>query len=376
MKEREIKGVRLIKNLRKANLNIGNRLQKLRQKLTEKESDAIFISQPENRYYLSGFDGSAGYLLITPQDAVLATDFRYVEQAGRQATEYQIFPITGDMVNWLTELLAGLNLRRLGFETGYLSFALHRQLSEALKKLPSPPKLVPVDGLVESLRVVKEPGEIELITRAAEISDNAFKHLEEVIHTGLSEKEVAWELEKFMRENGSQSVPFDIIVASGPNCALPHARPSSRTIQSGEPILLDIGARMEGYASDLSRTLCLGTPDGTFKKVYDIVLGAQLTALAIIEKGITGGQADGLARKVIAESGYGEAFGHGLGHGVGLAAHESPRLGPGSDDPLAPGMVFTVEPGIYLPGWGGVRIEDLVVMESEKARIITKARKV
>ena len=357
-------------------MNIKSRLQKLRQKLSEKESDAIFVSQPENRYYLSGFDGSAGYLLITAQDAVLATDFRYVEQAGRQAPEYQIFPITGDMVNWLAELLAGLNLRRLGFEAGHLSFALHRQLSETLKKLPSPPKLVPVDGLVESLRAVKEPEEIELITRAAEISDNAFKHLEEVIHTGLSEKEIAWELEKFMRENGSQTIPFDVIVASGPNCALPHARPSSRTIQSGEPILLDIGARVEGYASDLSRTLCLGAPDGTFKKVYDVVLGAQLTALAIIEKGITGGQADGLARKVIAESGYGEAFGHGLGHGVGLAAHESPRLGPGSDDPLAPGMVFTVEPGIYLPGWGGVRIEDLVVMENEKARIISKARKV
>jgi len=357
-------------------LNINNRLQKLRQKLAEKESEAIFISQPENRYYLSGFDGSAGYLLITSRDAILATDFRYVEQAGKQAPEYQIFPITSDMVDWFYELLTGLNLRRLGFEARHLTFALYRQISETLKKIPSPPKLVPVDGLVESLRAVKEPEEIELITRAAEISDNAFKHLEEIIHTGLSEKEIAWEVEKFMRESGSQTVPFDIIVASGPNAALPHARPSSRTIQQGEPILLDIGARVEGYASDLSRTFCLGAPDGTFKKVYDIVLGAQLTALAILEKDTTGGQADGLARKVIAESGYGEAFGHGLGHGVGLAAHESPRLGPGSDDPLAPGMVFTVEPGIYLPGWGGVRIEDLVVMGNDRARIISKARKV
>jgi len=357
-------------------LNISNRLQKLRQKLAENESEAIFISQPENRYYLSGFDGSTGYLLITVKDAVLATDFRYVEQAGKQALEYQIFPITGDMVNWLTELLAGLNLRKLGFEAGHLPFTLHRQLSGTLKKLPSPPDFVPVDGLVESLRAVKEPEEVELITRASEISDNAFKHLEKVIHIGLSEAEIAWELEKFMRENGSQTMPFDIIVASGPNCALPHAKPSSRIIQSGEPILLDIGAQVEGYASDLSRTFCLGTPDGTFKKVYDIVLGAQLTALAIIEKNITGGQADNLARKVIAESGYGEAFRHGLGHGVGLAVHESPRLGPGSDDLLVPGMTFTVEPGIYLPGWGGVRIEDLVVMENEKARIISKAKKV
>lgn len=357
-------------------MKISNRLQNLRQKLAEKELDAIFISQPENRYYLSGFDGSAGFLLITSQDAILATDFRYIEQVKRQSPDYKIFQITNDMVNWLPELIAELNLQKLGFESRHTTFAMYRQLSDIFDKRQSPLKLIPLDGLVESLRAIKEPEEIELISKAAEISDNAFEYIEDLIHAGMREKEVAWEIEKFMRENGSQTVPFDIIVASGPNSTLPHAKPSQRTIQAGEPILFDIGARVDGYSSDLSRTICLGTPDETFKKVYDIVRGAQLTALAIIKEGMTGEQADSLARTVIAEAGYGEAFGHALGHGVGLAPHESPRLGPGSAELLASGMVFTVEPGVYLPGWGGIRIEDLVVIDNGQVRVISKARKV
>jgi len=357
-------------------MKITNRLQKLRQKLVENELDAIFISQPENRYYLSGFDGSAGFLLITAQDAILATDFRYIEQVKRQAPEYRIYQITSNIVDWFAEIAAGLSLRRSSFETGHITFALYQQLNDALGKVQSPPKLVPLDGLVESLRMIKEPEEIELISRAAEISDKAFQHIEETIRAGMSEKEAAWEIERFMRESGSQAIPFDIIVASGPNSALPHAKPSARTIQKGEPVLFDFGARVDGYGSDLSRTICLGTPDDTFKKVYDVVLGAQLAALAIIKEGMTGEQSDSMARTVIKEAGYGEAFGHALGHGVGLAAHELPRLGPYSAEVLTRDMVFTVEPGVYLPGWGGVRIEDLVVMEGGQVRVISKARKV
>ena len=164
-------------------------------------------------------------------------------------------------------------------------------------------------------------------------------------------------------------------MASGPKAALPHARPSARTIQEGEPVLMDIGARINGYSSDITRTICLGQPDDNFKKVYDVVLGAQMTALELIKEGMTGEQADNLARAVIAEAGYAEAFGHALGHGVGLAAHEAPRLGPGAKDELVSGMVFTIEPGVYLPGWGGVRIEDLVVLQDGKLRVLSKARK-
>jgi len=357
-------------------MRINSRLQKLRPILAGKEIDAILISQPENRYYLSGFTGSAGFLLITERDAILATDFRYIEQAGIQAPDYVIFKMSNALSNWLPELIRELNISRLGFESGHITFAVHRQLTDILKKQPSPVKPVPVDGMVESLRVVKEPDEIKLITRAVEISDRAFEHIENRIHTGMSERETAWEIEKFMRENGSQVMPFDIIVASGPNAALPHASPGDRTINPGEPVVIDIGARVEGYCSDLSRTICLGTPDDNFKKVYDIVLGAQLTAAAIIEAGMTGDKADSAARTVIHEAGYGDAFGHALGHGIGLAPHESPRLSPGSDDTIASGMVFSIEPGIYLPGWGGVRIEDLVTIENGKSKVISKARKV
>ena len=192
----------------------------------------------------------------------------------------------------------------------------------------------------------------------------------------MTENQVAWEIEKSLRENGSQTVPFEIIVASGPNAARPHHRPGDRVIRPGEPVLIDTGARYRGYVSDLSRTICIGNPDDTFLKIYRTVLDAQEAAMAIITRGMTGQQGDSAARIVIEKAGYADHFGHSLGHGVGLAAHELPRLSTSSEDILDDGMVFTVEPGIYLSGWGGVRIEDTVVMEGGKARPISQARKV
>ncbi len=356
-------------------MEINNRLQKLRQKLAGKEVEAILISQPENRRYLSGFDGSSGYLLITPQITILATDFRYTEQAKKQAPDYKIFQITNAIGDWFPKFIAGLNLRRLGFEAGHTTFAEYHQLTSILDKGQPQLRLVPVKGLVESLRAIKEAEEIEFITKAVEISDSAFEYIRDTIHAGMTEKEVAWEIEKFMRDNGSEPLPFDIIVASGQNSALPHAKPSQRPIQSGEPIIVDIGARCGGYSSDLSRTICLDTPNETFNKVYDTVLRAQQAAIATVKEGMTGEEADNLAREVIEQAGYGEAFGHGLGHGVGLAPHEQPRLGPSSLQQLVDGMVFSIEPGIYITGWGGVRIEDLFVMEGSTARALSKARK-
>ncbi|MBI4284705.1 MAG: aminopeptidase P family protein [Chloroflexi bacterium] len=353
-----------------------DRLQKLREHFDGKEIDGIFISQPENRRYLSGFTGSAGYLLITPQDAILATDFRYIEQSKQQAPDFAVFRVTSDVAEWFPKLLAGVTVSQLGFEASDITFATYRQLTEALAKGKSTVKLVPTEGIVETIRAVKEPEEIDLITQAVRISDRAIEYISDRIRPGMTEIAVAWEIEKFMREQGSESVPFEIIVASGPNAALPHARPSSREIKAGEPIVIDIGARCGGYSSDLSRTLCPGTPADTFRKVYDTVLGAQLAAIAIIREGMTGEEADRLARTVIEEAGYGEAFGHSLGHGVGLATHEAPRLGPKSTTHLATGMVFTVEPGIYLPGWGGVRIEDVVLLEKDRAKVISKAKKI
>ncbi|MDP2729765.1 MAG: aminopeptidase P family protein [Dehalococcoidales bacterium] len=355
--------------------SVKKRLGKLRQNLIERGLDGIFVAHPKNRYYLSGFDGSAGYLLITQEDAIVATDFRYIEEVKVVAPDYRVFRITGSTLDWFPRLIAEVDLNRLGFEAEGVTFNLYRKLSQGLKKVRPQLEFVPVEGLVESLRVIKEPEEIKLITEAAEITDKAFEYIEGIIHPGMTEKEVAWELEKFHREQGSQPLPFEIIVASGPNAALPHARPSRRQIGSGEPVVIDMGARVGGYGSDLSRTLCLGEPDKTFKKVYDIVLRAQLSAIDSIREGMSGEEADNLARRVIEEAGYAEAFGHSLGHGVGLAPHEAPRLSRNSAESLSAGMVFTIEPGIYLVGWGGVRIEDLVLMTEDGVKVLSKGRK-
>jgi Xaa-Pro aminopeptidase len=356
-------------------MTVNNRLQKLRGKLAENKIDAIFISQPENRRYLSGFDGSAGFLIITSKKAILATDFRYTEQAVTQAPDYEILRITNSIADWFPGMVRDLAINGLGFEAGDITYTTHQQLRDALNKKNIPVKLIPVNGLVEALRAVKDAGEIKLIEKAVDIADTAYEYVEGNIKAGMTEKQVAWEMEKSLRENGSQSLPFEIIVASGPNAALPHARPSDRAIRSGEPVVIDMGAKCGGYASDLSRTICIGTPDSTFTKVYRTVLDAQQAAMSIIKEGTTGHQADLVARAVIKKAGYGEAFGHALGHGVGLAPHELPRLGPNSNEPLTDGMVFTVEPGIYLTGWGGVRIEDTVMMKNGKAVAISGARK-
>jgi Xaa-Pro aminopeptidase len=281
------------------NLKVGNRIEKLRSNLGEKEIDSFLVSQPENRYYLSGFDGSAGYLFITAKEAILATDFRYIERATAQAPDYQIYRISGKTEEWFPKLTSELNSRQLGFEAEHVTFAHYRQLTGILKKVEPELQLVPVDGFVESLRTIKEPEEIELISRAIEIGDQTFEHVREIIRPGMTEQQVAWEIEKFMRENGSQGIAFDSIVAAGPNSALPHAKPSERPIGQGEPVVLDLGGRVEGYCGDLTRTLCLGQPDDTFKKVYDTVLGAQLAAIALIKEGMSGHEADRMARIII-----------------------------------------------------------------------------
>ncbi len=355
--------------------DITGRLENLRRSLIEKELEGTLISQPQNRYYLSGFNGSAGYLLITEKDTILATDFRYFEQVKMQSPDYELFRITGSLTEWFPRLMTDSGIKKLGFESGDITHNLYRQLADSLGKAKSGVQLIPVDGLAESLRAVKEPEEIEFIIRAVEITDLAFEYIEETIRAGMTEKEIAWELERFHREHGSQALPFEIIVASGPNSALPHAKPTERKINSGEPVVIDMGGRVEGYCSDFTRTICLGKPDDTFRKVYDTVLGAQLAAEALITAEMTGQEADGFARTVIEEAGYADAFGHSLGHGVGLAEHEQPRLGPSSNDILTAGMVFSVEPGIYLPGWGGVRIEDLAVLEKDKLKVLTKSGK-
>jgi len=343
--------------------------------MAERGLDALLISQNENRYYLSGFNGE-GYLLITPQDTVLMTDFRYTEQAEHEASDYRMFQISGDLSTWFTAVVANLNGAKLGFEAADMTFAFHVRLTEALTRSNLKIELLPVEGMVESLRTIKEPVELELIAKASRITDQAFEYINNIIHTGMSERDTAWTIEKYMRENGSDGIAFEVIVAGGANGAMAHHRPSDDLLLPGSSIVMDFGAKYLGYCSDLTRTVTVGAHNEEFKKRYEIVLKAQLEALDKIKAGMTGEQADAVARDSLKQDGFGDAFGHGLGHGIGLAIHESPRVGPRSTDVLENGMVFSVEPGIYLTGWGGIRIEDSVVMENGRVRKLTESPKV
>ena len=354
-----------------------DRLQRLRGTLVERELDAALISNARNRRYLSGFTGSAGYLLITADDAVIATDFRYYEQSAQQAPAFRLYKTIGGLDAWVPGLLAGLGGKKLGFEAGDMTVATHDQLRKIIAELPQAdqPQLVPVSNLVESLRLVKEPAEVEALQRAVDLGDAAFTHVAERIEPGWTEKQVAWEIEKYIREHGGDGLSFDTIVAGGPWGAMPHAYPRDRKLEAGEGVVIDMGCDVGGYMSDLTRTVCLGKPDDQFRKIYDIVLTAQLTAEEMVRPGMAGEQAHMIAHNVIEAAGYGETFGHGLGHGIGLEVHEAPRLGRTSADELKDGMVFTIEPGIYITGWGGVRIEDMVVLENGRARVMSRAPK-
>lgn len=350
------------------------RLRKLRKLIAEKGLDALLISQPESLRYLCGFTGS-GWLLISQRNAILALDFLYLEQAKGESPDFEIVQIKQDLHYWLPSLVFDLAWHKFGFEANLISYDGYQKLSEAITSKQINLELVPTTGMVEQLRSIKELEELVLITKAVELADAGFQQAKAIVRPGITENEAAWEIEKILRQKGSEGVPFEIIVASGPNSALPHARPTDKTICSGEPVIIDMGARINGYCSDLSRTLFLGRPNKTFQQIYDIVLKAQTTAMEGTKSEMAASEADQLARTVIQQAGYGDAFGHGLGHGVGLAVHEFPRLGLSSSDSLADGMVFTIEPGIYLAGQGGVRIEDMVVLENGKARVITKATK-
>lgn len=353
------------------------RLRSTRRLLQDHELDCLLVSDAHNRRYLSGFTGSSGYLFVTAAEAVLATDFRYVEQAESQAPDFAIHRI-GGRFDWLAGLLKDLGAKRVGFESDDLSVATLEAIKGALRggEGHSPtPELLATSDLVLGLRQYKEPEELQLLEQASHIADRSFEAVASSVEPGMTEAMVAWELERTMREMGAESVSFDIIVGAGENGALPHHRAGERPIRRGDPVVIDMGCVYKGYCSDLSRTIFIGEPDDRFRRVYNTVLRAQLRAERDIRADMTGEEADELARAVIREAGHGEHFGHSLGHGVGLQVHEQPWVSPRSPNVLRNGMVFTVEPGIYLSGWGGVRIEDMVVMEDGRARVLSKAAK-
>ncbi len=355
-------------------MSIQNRLAALRQALEPAGVDAVWVSQPENRRYMSGFSGSAGSLFITPNDALLATDSRYTEQASRQASDYRVVHMAGSSSDWFKEMLASMGTAgRIGFEESHVTVATHKRLTQLCGEAGK--ELIPLDDMIETIRAVKDDAERGALLSAIRITDEAFVEVAEGLRPGVSEKDVAWRIEMAMRNRGAEAIAFELIVASGPNGAMAHHRPSEDPIVVGAPIVIDIGARVDGYHADLSRTICIGEPDDRFRRIYDIVLTAQETAIATIEAGMTGDQADALARDIIGKAGHGEDFGHSLGHGVGLAVHEYPRVGKGAPDVLSNGMIFTVEPGIYLTDWGGVRIEDVVELRDGRCSVLSNAPK-
>jgi Xaa-Pro aminopeptidase len=351
---------------------LATRLQRLRQALEAQSLDAMIVTQPENRRYLSGFTGSAGTLFITQEETILITDSRYLEQSAREAPQFRVVEALPDVLaKELRNLAAKTGTERVGFESHHLTFAEYGDWTAAADDY----QLFPVQELVEDMRAFKDEQELDKIKQAAALGDAAFAHTKGIIAPGMTEKEVAWELETYMRTHGAEGVAFDIIVASGPNGAMPHAKTSDDTLQIGQSIVIDLGARVDGYHSDLTRTVHLGEPDDEFRKIYDLVLRAQRAAEEGTRPGMPARKVDALARGVITEAGYGEYFRHGLGHGVGLAVQEKPKARELSWDILQPGMTLTVEPGIYIPGWGGVRIEDLVVVTEDGVEVLSQADK-
>jgi Xaa-Pro aminopeptidase len=358
------------------------RLQRVRAGLDSHGIDGLLISQPESRYYLSGYTGhdlpprdSAGYLLISATHALLLTDPRTTEQAQQQSPEYEV--ITYSSGNRgpaaVAEAAAKLGLRRLGFESIHLPYHIW---DDVHTNLPGSVTMVPVDRIVDDLRIVKDAEELACLQEAVDVLDRCLADVLRRAEPGFTERQVARMVELYLIEH-ADGPSFPSIVASGPNASVPHAVPSERVIRAGEGLKIDIGARSGGYCSDMTRTVCFGEPrDARLVELHAIVLEAQEQAESRLRPGMTGREGDALSRVVIDKAGYGEAFAHGLGHGIGLEVHEPPWLSQSrGDEVLRPGMVFSVEPGIYLPGWGGVRIEDLVVLEEAGARVLCHSAK-
>lgn len=340
-----------------------DRLTRLRENwLNRADVDAILVTNPQNRRYLSGFTGSSGVLLISRDQALIITDFRYWEQVTTEVKDYTLVKQSADIWESIAGVIREHGWMSLAFEA--LDLKVHHY--HRLEELSQGTRLIPLKDELNRLRWSKEPEEVELLRRAADITDRAWKQALKVIKPGVRERDVALEFDYQLRLNGADGSAFTTIVISGHRSALPHGAASEKTIQPGEFVLIDGGALYQGYHADMTRTVVLGCADTEQKRIYHLVLRAQQLALEGLHAGMTGREADAIARNFLAAEGYGgDYFGHGLGHSVGLEIHESPRLSMSEPEVIPVGAAVTVEPGVYIPGWGGVRIEDLVIVQSD-----------
>lgn len=355
------------------------RVDSLREDLAGMPCDMAWVIQPENRRYLSGFlandpqfTESSGSLLINENQCILVTDSRYVSEAEKEAVAYEVQSYKKSFIEEFPEVVCRIGTKNLGFEEGYVTWGLHKQLSENFDALSPSIPLTPLDCQVEKIREVKDDQEIAALEASANMISEILDEVISGLNPGLTEKDVAWKIETLAHEAGAEDLAFPSIVASGPNSALPHATPTNRKLRNGDPIVLDAGVKFEGYCSDMTRTVFLGKPTSDLRKIYMTVLRAQLAALKEIRAGVDSNHPDAVARNLISDAGFGEYFGHSLGHGVGLATHEMPKLGPLKPTKLLKNMVVTVEPGIYIPGKGGVRLEEMVLIEEDGVKVLTK----
>lgn len=346
------------------------RIDRLRERLAKEGVDALVIDSPYNRRYLTGFTGSAGAVVVGRNAVHLITDFRYFDQVRAQAPTVELVE-SESILGGLARLLDEQRLyERVAFEAEHVSVKVQRERQERLAGC----EWAPTVGWVEEVRIVKDAGEVAAIRRAVHVADQAFTYIVDRLK-GRSERAIALDLEFFMRKEGAERLAFASIVASGPHGALPHAAPSDRVVGTGDLVTLDFGCVVDGYCSDMTRTVAVGKADAKQRDVYELVLAAQEAGVKAVRAGRTGQEVDAEARRVIDDGGYGDRFGHGLGHGVGLEIHEEPRLKKASETVLELGMVTSVEPGIYISDWGGVRIEDLVLVTEDGCLVLTQSPK-
>ncbi len=347
-----------------------NRVDRLIELCGLGEKQGIVIHRPSNMFYLSGYTGE-GLLVLSRGVRAIVTDFRYVEQAQQQAPGFGVHQISNTVshAHLAANLIKGANITEVLYEDDFVTVKDSGKLQEALDDV----KLLPLDNRPEKLREVKDQQEVVLIEKACQISCQAFDYILTRIKPGMTEKQIRLLLDYRMLELGADAHAFSTIVASGPNGSLPHAIPGEREIAKGDMITLDFGAKYGGYCADMTRTVAVGRPDPRMKEVYNIVLHAQKTCQEAVAPGKICREVDAIARHIIGDAGYGERFGHGLGHAVGIDIHENPRLSPNCGDTLLPGHVVTVEPGIYVPGLGGVRIENSCLVTEQGARSLVSA---
>lgn len=347
-----------------------DRVNNLREQMKSEGISSFLITSPYNLRYLTGFTGTTGLALIGLEEAFFITDFRYTEQAAKQCVGFEIVKNVGPILEVVADLVESKNIENLGFEESFVPFKQYVELEGLLEV-----DLIPVSGMVEELREIKDEEEIAIVEKACEIADKAFSHILTYIKPGMTEIQVANELDFYMRSLGASSVSFETIVASGLRSAMPHGVASEKVIEQGDMITIDFGCYYNGYVSDMTRTISLGEPSDKLREIYNVVKEAQQKVLDVAKPGMTGVELDAVARDYIASKGYGEAFGHSTGHGIGLEIHEGPNVSKLAEKAFVPGNIITNEPGIYLPGIGGVRIEDDMLVTENGIKRLTHSEK-